>query len=132
MTLASQPGPKTSPLEKLPTTTKKPTGLKKNSPGSVCFIAMKRGRFFTPIQRMPEVWICWLAPITTSISRPRGVMKRKSWTGCGITIGMRTRHRPVAVMGGRHSGIEAQVQAGHSPHEHHKSPVGASLLAMTD
>ncbi|WLG46442.1 DUF899 family protein [Pseudomonas sp. FP1740] len=42
------------------------TALRKNSQGLACFIAMKRGRFFTPIQRMREAWICWSVPTTTS------------------------------------------------------------------
>ncbi len=46
------------------------------------FIEMKRGGdFSTPIPPMRGAWTYWSAPTTTSTSRPRAVMKRRSWIG---------------------------------------------------
>lgn len=59
----------------------KTPGPKKNSPASACFIATPPARSSTPIPAMNEAWTCWSVPTTTSTSRQRGAMKRKSWSG---------------------------------------------------
>lgn len=72
---------------------------KKNSPASASFIATPPATSSTPTPPTPAASTCWSAPTTTSTSRQRGVTKKKSWNGCGITINMPKRPRPFAVMG---------------------------------